>query len=238
MSNVFPDRCPACLRLQLHKQPCEDCKSFIRKINGKTCKKCGFEKEYCECKKQGKAREYDGVIAACYYEGTLRNTIHNLKFYLCYTAALYLKKHMALRFVEVSDPTYYDIITPIPDYSASKRLKGRSHTEYLAKSLSKILKIKYKKVLRKVVENSKQHRLAERFRSGNVSGVYDVVSNVKGKRILLLDDVLTTGNTANECAKMLKARGAAQVTVFTAAVTLPDKFTKFDILEQEKVTEI
>ncbi len=231
MSLVFPDRCPACLRLQLHKQPCEECKSFIRKITGETCEKCGFQKEYCTCKKEGGAKEYDGVIAPFYYEGTLRNTVHNLKFYLCHTSFLYLTKHMEERFKEVCNAQDYDLIVPVPDYPASKRYKGRSHTDSLAKKMSKRLGVKYKKCIRKLAENGKQHKLLEKFRSGNVSGVYEVFGKISDKRILLVDDVLTTGSTSNECAKMLKIRGAKSVTVFAAAVTLPDRHLKFNILD-------
>lgn len=232
MSVIFPNRCPGCQTIKVDRGLCDNCSGLVRELMGESCKKCGCPIEYCECKKKGSVREYDGVIAACIYEGIIRHAVHNLKFYLSENAGRYLSDKMIERFKEVGKPDDYDLVTSVPDFSVKRRQKGRTHTEYLAARLAKYTGIRYKRVLKKVIDNPKQHRLSKNFRSGNVSGVYEAdEKSVNGKRILLVDDVITTGMTANECAKMLKIRGAKSVTVFALAVKLPEKYTVFEPVE-------
>lgn len=88
-----------------------------------------------------------------------------------------------------------------------------------------MLEIPLKNVLIKLFETESQHTKNIRNRSGNVFGVYDIKANadVKGKTILLVDDIKTTGSTLNECAWILKIRGAKEVYCVTAAVTGKEK---------------
>jgi predicted amidophosphoribosyltransferase len=91
----------------------------------------------------------------------------------------------------------------------------------LATELSKVLSLPVKNVLEKIFDNNIQHESSQNRRKGNVLGVYDVRENedVKGKTILLVDDIKTTGATLNECAKILKIRGAEKVYCVTVALT-------------------
>lgn len=232
MNIIFPDRCPCCLKLQKSQEICEECKGFVRFITGDICKKCGKQKEICVCKKEKSKYDFDGVIATFYYESSVRYMIHNLKFYGCESAGRYMLKHMKDTFNRYLDANDYDYILPVPDFPASKRYKGFSHTEYLCKKLSKFSRIKYTNELKKVVDNRKQHLLSNIARSGNTAGVYDVSKNIfENKRVLLIDDVFTTGNTANECARMLKIYGAKSVTVFVAALAPPKNNSSFEYLQ-------
>ena len=78
-------------------------------------------------------------------------------------------------------------------------------------------------VLCKIYETARQHDLSRRMRSGNVLGVFDVHAPdvVRDKRILLCDDVCTSGTTLSECAKMLCLYGAREVFCLSATVSFP-----------------
>ena len=92
----------------------------------------------------------------------------------------------------------------------------------LAERISKITDIEYKPcVLKKLYRTDKQHDISFYLRKGNLTGVYDVVNpeEVRNKTVLLVDDISTTGETLNECAKMLLIGGAAEVFCLTVAIT-------------------
>ena len=89
--------------------------------------------------------------------------------------------------------------------------------------LSKRLALPYEPVLTKLTHTQPQKELTALRRRGNLLGVFDVCSDVSGKTILLVDDVITTGATLDECAKMLKIFGAAEVYGVTAAAAVLSK---------------
>ena len=104
----------------------------------------------------------------------------------------------------------YDIILIVP--ISKKRLKERGYnqTELIAKEIAKITKIKIEKnVLLKIKNTLPQSTLNREEREKNVKGVYAArrIDKIKGKRILIIDDIYTTGNTVNECAKTLIEKG-------------------------------
>ena len=90
----------------------------------------------------------------------------------------------------------------------------------LAKGISKILGLNYKNnVLKKIRNNKPQSTKNKKDRKENVINVYKIknVDEVTGKSIILLDDIFTTGNTVNECSRVLKQNGAKDVTIITIA---------------------
>jgi predicted amidophosphoribosyltransferase len=120
-----------------------------------------------------------------------------------------------------------DIISWVP-ISGLRRLKrGYDQSKLLAKAVGKELGITPLPVLRKIRHTKPQSSLAgEAFRRANISGAYKVVDieRIAGKRILLLDDVVTTGATASECARMLITYGAKEV--YIAAIAAAENHKK------------
>lgn len=115
---------------------------------------------------------------------------------------------------------FYDIIIPVP--ISKKRLKNRGYNQSLlyAKDISKENNIQLEnKVIIKIKNNNAQSSLNKEEREQNVQGVYKVINSkkVKNKKILLLDDIYTTGSTLNECSKELIKAGASYIDVFTIA---------------------
>ena len=113
----------------------------------------------------------------------------------------------------------YDFITSVPMTFSRYVNRGYNQASLIGKDISKILNIPYKKLLKKIVNNKIQHTLNKNERAKNVQGVYKAINinNIKGKTILLCDDIVTTGNTLSECARILLNAGAEKVLCVTIA---------------------
>lgn len=104
-----------------------------------------------------------------------------------------------------------DIITFVTRRSSEKRREGIDQAEQMAKIVSKLTEIPYTKTLVRTRKSKKQRLLSDAERAENVRGLFKSCQDVRGKYILLVDDVMTTGSTLSECAKTLKKAGAKQV---------------------------
>jgi ComF family protein len=115
-----------------------------------------------------------------------------------------------------------DIIIPVPLTPKRQRSRGYNQALLLAKGLSKEIGIAVGEPLIRVRETVAQKEMTIAERQENLKGAFRVEDKkaVKGKNVLLIDDVLTTGTTASECAKVLKKAGAREVFVLTIATTL------------------
>ncbi|MCI9245761.1 MAG: ComF family protein [Clostridia bacterium] len=114
----------------------------------------------------------------------------------------------------------YDIMIPIPISSSRKRERGYNQSEILARKISKMAGIPIEtQVLKKQKNNQPQSSLNKQQRRENVKNVYKVQNELKiqDKKILLFDDIYTTGSTANECARILKIANCQMVGILTIA---------------------
>lgn len=99
----------------------------------------------------------------------------------------------------------YDFIVPVPMYKLNKISRGYNQTELIASKLENKLKIKKLVCLEKIKQNKKQSLLSEKERKTNIINVYKLVNkNIANKKVLLIDDIYTTGSTAKECIKELQ----------------------------------
>ena len=115
---------------------------------------------------------------------------------------------------------FYDIIIPIPVSKKRKMVRGYNQSFLFAKNIVTDEKCKIKDNLIKKVKNNKaQSTLGKEDRNQNVKNVYKVVNKkcILDKKILLIDDIYTTGATADECSKMLKIAGAKKIDILTIA---------------------
>ena len=144
------------------------------------------------------------------YESLIRNQIIGLKFqekpYICKTIAYFLKK-MEKSFENLKK---YDIIVVVPISKQRKKERGYNQTYIFAKELAKIINIPIsKKIIYKIKNTVPQSSLNKKEREQNAKGIYksNNIKKLSNKKILILDDVYTTGNTVNECAKTLTQKG-------------------------------
>ena len=160
-----------------------------------------------------------------YYKDDVRKSIHRFKFGNTRGYADVYARLLALR-LQNTFPEAFDILTWVP-VSGLRRLKrGYDQTELIAKALARDLGMPATAVLKKIRHTPPQSGIRDAAqRRANVLGAYAVHTrqNLAGKRILLLDDVLTTGATASECARVLVTAGAKEVCFAAVAVASDDK---------------
>jgi ComF family protein len=115
----------------------------------------------------------------------------------------------------------YDIIIPVPISRQRKRERGYNQSELIAKEISKQTEgLEFKNnILFKIKNTAPQSLLDKEKRGQNIKGAYCVkkVNAVQNKKILLFDDIFTTGNTVNECSRVLKLEGTKEIGVLTLA---------------------
>ncbi|MBA3973169.1 MAG: ComF family protein [Candidatus Solibacter sp.] len=162
------------------------------------------------------AAAFDAAYAWGGYEGVLKDLIHCFKFHGMRSLGTALGGYLAEAFPRSER---IDAIVPVPIHWTRRMVRGFNQCELLARELSRHTGVPVMKPLARVRRTEKQSNLAGAKRRRNVSGSFGAIraESIRGKRLLLLDDVLTTGATVNEAARELKRHGAARVAVLTVA---------------------
>ena len=115
----------------------------------------------------------------------------------------------------------YDIIIPVPMYRKKEKRRGYNQTALIARKIAKAYKnlVYDGKSLQKIKDTKMQSSLDKTERRKNIKNAYKVINQqkIKDKKIILLDDIYTTGSTVNECSKVLKQSGAKEILVVTIA---------------------
>ncbi len=213
----LPERCVFCGKVILPEQVmCVACRRFLPIIRPPICPFCGQRKFDCHCEKH--RRHFDAQAAPFYHEGVARAGILRLKLFYDAQAISYFTQQMAA----VAHREYIieniDGIVFVPMTKREEFARGYNQSKLLADALGKRLNIPVYDILKKIYETKPQKELTSMERTGNVFGVFDItVPSVKDKTFLLVDDVMTTGSTADECAKILKIYGAKRVVCITLA---------------------
>ena len=223
--SLLPRRCAYCGRVIVsERMSCRKCENELPRIAGVTCRKCGREKDKCNCK--GAEKYYDSIAAPFYFEGCVRKGVHIFKFRNGLRNAEAYSAEMSETIKEKFGNVNFDYITEVPMTKKSMKNRGYNQCFHLAKGISDNLGIEHKSgVLSKIYNTKIQHEIKYYLRKGNLTGVFDVVnpSDVKDKTILLCDDISTSGETFNECAKMLWLHGAKEIYCIALAVTVYKK---------------
>ncbi len=221
---VFPACCLACeKRLPVTRLPlfCDDCLSQVPFIDSPYCTCCGlpFQGGQDHLCSQCHLKPYSFHLAraAVLYREPVSPLVSSLKFHgqLTGLPTLAALARSSNGFRDLSEP---EIILPVPLHDRRLRERGFNQAAALAHTIFK--KSKRKIIPTLLVRNratTPQTGLNGRLRRKNLFGAFSIKQPkmVQGKRILLVDDVFTTGSTANECARTLKKHGAEQVEVFT-----------------------
>ena len=205
-SYVFPNRCIFCgEKIPFDRYFCENCfipeKPCVRMFNLKPGRK-GLKSHILK------------VNSPAIYEGYYRKSLHLFKFR---KKTSFAESYAKL----ITDMGIYDkdadFITYVPLTKKKQRDRGYNQSELIAEKLSLYTNIPVKEALIKNKDNDLQHTLKKEERSNNIKGVYEVNSEVKGKNIILVDDIVTTGATLVECASILYKAGALAVSGICAA---------------------
>ena len=203
---LYPPKCMVCQRLLEPEQRdlCPQCRTALT----------------LQARPPRKPRMADSAVAVYVYDDALRPSLLRYKFggKACYARSYGPMLAEKLRQQEVE----FDLITWVPVSRKRRRKRGYDQAQLLAQQTAKALGTKAVPILRKVRDNMPQSRIQDAARrKANVSGVYKLRPGiqVQEKRILLIDDIMTTGATLDEAALVLRTAHAAsvQVAVFAAA---------------------
>lgn len=204
---IFPPVCGICLKIS-KKYICEECMELVKfkslnKID--TYNDKNFKKHLYIFK-------YEGIIRQRILEYKFKEKSYLHRSFL----EMILNSKTNIEFINK-----YDVLIPVPIHKDRIKIRGYNQSELIAKDL--VYEIKNIKLDNKVLIKTKnivaQSSLNKKQRKNNIKNVYQVknIENIVNKKVLLLDDIYTTGSTVNECAKILKEAGCKEVGVITIA---------------------
>ncbi len=204
---------------------CEDCIRTIRWANGPVCRCCGkaledwYPEDVCaECKEH--PHFFSGGVTCFVYEEPVRSIIKHLKYggsgYIARVLGEILAENVRFRGM---DP---DMLIPVPMYYKKVRMRGYNQAELIARFAAENLKVPCDSgILLRVRPTAPMSRLKGNERKQNLEGAFAVADDGRGRlqgaRVLLVDDIYTTGTTMDCCARVLLEAGASDVKAASAA---------------------
>lgn len=224
-SNIY---CISCGNIIDDTRPyalCDVCVRSLKWANGRTCSRCGkilqegYGSDLCtDCLET--EHSFEKGFTCVEYGSAERELLHRFK----YKDQAFLGRKMAeLMYdrlqLEVFSP---DIIIPVPMFGRKQKKRGYNQAAVLAASLANYAGIPFEgRLLVRAVETEAMSRLGALGRRKNIREVFSVIGTkagrLAGKTVLLVDDIYTTGSTADACSQALLEAGAARVCVFTFA---------------------
>lgn len=208
---LFPPKCMLCHRVM---------DSSVQSV----CDKCAAELPEYEGALRSVPR-FHKCVAPFFYKEPICGAIIRLKFHGMQAYADQFGRWMAI-WVRDNLAGEYDLISWVPCSGLRKWKRGFDQAELLAKALGRELDMPVLRTLRKIKNNSAQSRTTNASeRKANVLGVYRPYrpQRFQGLRVLLVDDVVTTGSTLTECGKTLEMAGAGRLVCAAVAITAAEK---------------
>ncbi len=224
---IFPENCVICGKeISKHKYICKRCESDIEPITGNTCSRCGAPVKvenlntlFCE---NCSAFNYSFIRnkSIFIYSKAVKRLIHSYKYKRRWGLYRLLSQYIIEKGNYIR---YYDAITEVPLNTRRYRDRGFNQSYLIAREISLTIKVDFYGMLLKRKGRSRPQSKAKTLyeRYSNMNDNFFIlkkdVKRVKNKRILLIDDVLTTGITASKCADVLYNAGAKEVSLLTIA---------------------
>ncbi len=228
----IPPVCPACRAAEISADGlCDDCNlRLLALVSLRYCPRCGatvgpnipLYEDGCACCPTPMGR-WDRVVRLGPYADPLRGVIRQLKYRRRQIMPRRLGRMMAQAVATHCPQAEFDVIVPVPPHWRSRLVRGQDHTAVLAASVARELGLMMGAELVRIRNTRPQVHLARSRRIENVRGAFEAAlpAAVAGTHVLLVDDVTTTGATANEATRTLLAAGAARVTLAVVAKADP-----------------
>jgi ComF family protein len=226
---IYPPRCLLCSELILNNNGfCIDCWSKLNFITEPYCQVCCFEFSIDYGETNNKCARclndppyYDYARSLLRFDAHSKKIIHALKYY----DRSFVSQIIAKMLVNYYKPSVVsaDLIVPVPMHRFKRLSRLYNHAQILSSAIALLVEKKITPdILLKTKYTKSQTGLARKYRLDNLSDSITVANKqkIRGKKILLVDDVMTTGATINLCAKQLKKAGAKEVVVLCIARTL------------------
>ena len=225
---VFPEVCQLCGENRAgHKECyiCQSCREKVRRVEPPFCQRCGFPFQGSittpfECSRCREADwQFSFARSAVIARDALLELIHRYK----YQHAMWFEPFLAELLIERAGPELagWDCLVPVPLHPAKQREREFNQAERLSRRLSRATGLPVNtRLVRRRVATRTQTLLSRDERLENVRQAFVPRrghASLKGARVVVVDDVFTTGATTGACAKVLKQMGAAEVCVWTVA---------------------
>jgi competence protein ComFC len=227
VSLFYPPFCAVCTKaIEPGETICGSCAEKAPRIRPPFCAKCSqpfpgdITGSFTCANCADRTLHFEAAISAYRSRGVVREVIHSFK----YNRQIHLRHLVGHWLTEsLADPRLagrrFDLIVPVPLHPARQRERGFNQAELLAIALHRMSGLSMKNVLQRTRYTTTQTQFDRSERMENLRGAFRLRrgSNVQDLRMLLVDDVLTTGSTLSECASVLHEAGALSVHAATAA---------------------
>jgi len=218
LNAVFPKTCPVCDNIiRYDEKICRKCVTKIKYIEEPRCKKCSKQlkdetAEYClDCSRTHHL--YRNGIAAFLYDDVVSKSIYKFKYHNRRTYAEYYGETIAKRYEAIIKSWHADVIIPVPIHEKKLIKRGYNQAGLIAKQLGINLGMKVdEKVLLRTVNTRPQKEMTKAERKKNLEKAFKISRNVvRYRKVILVDDIYTTGSTIDECARVLLGAGVQDV---------------------------
>ncbi|MBP5184326.1 MAG: ComF family protein [Lachnospiraceae bacterium] len=227
---LFPVTCPVCGDVVVPKgrRICSDCKKMLPYLKGPACLKCGKPvafptDEYCDAC-LGRERSFDRSASVFEYNTLMQRMIGDYKFRNRKDFALFFSDELETGFKNHFTGEGIQALVPVPIHASRKRFRGYNQSAILCGELSKRLDIPVYGCLVRHKKTVPQKTLDAAERRKNLQDAMSFVepedflsAGFKPKKVLIVDDIYTTGATAEACAEILKENGIEKVFVLSIA---------------------
>jgi len=200
---------------------CSKCFDLIDIINTPICYGCGkLSDEFKVCPKCRGSSHLKKVIVCAHWQDPLKVFVYSLKYRRLHVLAEKLGALMAVTYFKFSNNKDI-IIVPVPLHRNRMWVRGFNQADILAREIARLLGVNFVNLLIRFKNTKPQFGLSRNLRRQNVDGVFKCnfrkAAIIKNKTIVLVDDIVATGSTLKECAKVLKSNGAKEIWVLVLA---------------------
>lgn len=234
--SVYPRKCVMCDEvLKMHgysrmkesaytDELCAKCRQEIKYIESPSCLKCGkqiikTEEEYCDdCKR--KHHSFDNGVAVFHYSTKLKESIYRFKYCDCKIYGRFYGMEMANKYQSLISKWCPNVIIPVPIHKKRMKKRGYNQSEIIGNTISELSGVPIDRYILERIKNTQpQKDLNSIYRYKNVDNAFKISGDVvKYKRVILVDDIYTTGCTIDACAKELKSMGVESVFFMTICI--------------------
>lgn len=216
ISIIFPRTCSLCKKtmpFSSEQNICDECLEKIPKLEGLICHRCSLSLPdggaTCSDCKSNKDIYFEVLKAPYTYSSQMQKLIKKLKYSRKTFLAKDLSAQLAKFILKENIDKNVDVIVPVPLHWFKKWKRGYNQAELLAENIAKLINKPMYNALIRTKYTKPQFNLRKSQRKENLEDMFRInqkyVDIVKGKRILLIDDIATTCSTANQCSKILKS---------------------------------
>lgn len=219
MSYLYPDKCYFCGGLTVSGAPvCKECLSKLATVSQNLCPRCGADIEYCNCKAGDFA--FLRNISFFHYDGPVALLIKRMKFHNSPQLTRFMADFMINQIRDKYKDFTFDFVTYVPSSRLKLAKNGYNGAQLLAERVAYELSLPLRTVMRKKFSLKSQKTSNKSERRKNVRGKFVSLCALNGETVLLIDDIMTTGSTMSECARVMKNSGAKEILCSTFAITL------------------